>query len=128
MSGGRPDRLGPVARAVRGDDAERARDGRPVTLIAGTLANKDADGFFAALAEPGVVSRVIAVTFDADAAAAAERTAEAAGRAGLKAEVASSIPDAAQRALQGPPPHVLICGSLYLAGEVLAASEQTWPN
>lgn len=113
-----------IARVLK----DLARDGRPVTLIAGTLANKDADGFFAALAEPGVVSRVIAVTFDADAAAPAQRTAEAAARAGLRAEVASSIPDAVQRALQGPPPHVLICGSLYLAGEVLAASEETWPN
>lgn len=113
-----------IARVLK----DLARDGRPVTLIAGTLANKDADGFFAALAEPGVVSRVIAVTFDADAAAPAQRTAEAAARAGLRAEVASSIPDAVQRALKGPPPHVLICGSLYLAGEVLAASKETWPN
>ena len=112
-----------IARALK----DLARDGRPVTLIAGTLANKDADGFFAALAEPGVVSRVIAVTFDAEAAAPAARTAEAAGRAGLRAEVASSIPEAVDRALQGPSPHVLICGSLYLAGEVLAASEETWP-
>ncbi len=71
---------------------------------------------------------MIAVTFDAEAAAPAERTAEAAARAGLRAEAADSIPEAMRRALQGPPPHVLICGSLYLAGEVLAASEETWPN
>lgn len=115
------------ARAIARTLQDLARDGRPVTLIAGTLANKDADGFFAALAEPGVVSRVIAVTFDAEAAATAERTAEAAARAGLKVEVAGSVPDAVQRALQGPSPHVLICGSLYLAGEVLAVSEETWP-
>ena len=30
--------------------------------------------------------------------------------------------------VQGAPPHVLICGSLYLAGEVLAASEETLPR
>jgi dihydrofolate synthase/folylpolyglutamate synthase len=113
-----------IARALR----DLARDGRPVTLIAGTLANKDADGFFSALAEPGVVSRVIAVSFDADAAAPAERTAGAAVRAGLSAEVAGSIAEAVQRALNGRPPHLLICGSLYLAGEVLAASQETWPN
>ena len=116
------------ARAIARTLETLARDGRLVTLIAGTLANKDADGFFAALAEPGVVSRVIAVTFDAEAAAPAERTAEAAARAGLRAEVAGSIPDAVQRALRGSPPHVLICGSLYLAGEVLAVSEETWPD
>jgi dihydrofolate synthase/folylpolyglutamate synthase len=115
------------ARAIARALQDLARDGRPVTLIAGTLANKDADGFFTALAEHGVVSRVIAVTFDAEAAATAERTAEAVARAGLKAQVAGSIPDAVQLSLQGPPPHVLICGSLYLAGEVLAQSEETWP-
>ena len=107
-----------------------ARDGRPVVLVAGTLANKDAAGFFRALAAPGVVGRVIATPFDADAAAPPERTAQAARTAGLAADVAQSIPDAMRRALevQGPPPHVLICGSLYLAGEVLAASEETWPR
>ena len=115
------------ARAVARALEDLARDGRPVTLIAGTLANKDAEGFFAALAGPGVVGRVIAIGFDADAAAPAERTAEAARKAGLAAETAASIPDAVRGALQGPPPHVLICGSLYLAGEVLAASEETWP-
>jgi dihydrofolate synthase/folylpolyglutamate synthase len=30
-------------------------------------------------------------------------------------------------AADGPPPRVLICGSLYLAGEVLARSPETWP-
>ena len=28
----------------------------------------------------------------------------------------------------GPPPHLVICGTLYLAGEVLAASPETWPR
>ena len=117
------------ARAIARALADLARDGRPVTLVAGTLANKDAAGFFAALAEPGVVSRVIATPFDADAAAPPERTAEAARTAGLTAEVADGIPDAIRRALDvQSPPHVLICGSLYLAGEVLAASEETWPR
>ena len=117
------------ARAIARALEDLAGDGRPVTLIAGTLANKDAEGFFRALAAPGVVGQVIATPFEADAAAPAERTAQAARAAGLKAEVAASIPDAVRRALevQGPPPHVLICGSLYLAGEVLAASEETWP-
>jgi dihydrofolate synthase/folylpolyglutamate synthase len=31
-------------------------------------------------------------------------------------------------AQDGPAPHVIICGSLYLAGEVLAASPETWPR
>jgi dihydrofolate synthase/folylpolyglutamate synthase len=115
------------ARAVAATLTQLARDGRPAVLIAGTLANKDAAGFFAAFAD--LDPKVFAVTFDAEAAAPAERTAEAARGAGLKAETAGSIPDALTRALEAPgaPPHVLICGSLYLAGEVLAASEATWP-
>jgi dihydrofolate synthase/folylpolyglutamate synthase len=35
-----------------------------------------------------------------------------------------------RRALQadGPPPHLLICGGLHFAGEVLAMSPETWPT
>ena len=28
----------------------------------------------------------------------------------------------------GPAPHVLICGGLHFAGEVLAMSPETWPT
>ena len=30
--------------------------------------------------------------------------------------------------LPGAAPHVLICGGLHFAGEVLALSPETWPN
>jgi dihydrofolate synthase/folylpolyglutamate synthase len=55
---------------------------------------------------------------------------DAARAAGLEAEAVGYPLEAVRRALevQGAPPHVLICGSLYLAGEVLAASEETWPR
>jgi dihydrofolate synthase/folylpolyglutamate synthase len=116
------------ARAIAETLAQLARDGRPVALVAGTLANKDAVGFFSAF--KGLDPMVFATGFDADAAASAQQTAAAARTAGLGAEVAADIPDAIRRALgsQGAPPHVLICGSLYMAGEVLAASEKTWPT
>lgn len=116
------------ARAVAAALAELGRDQRPTVLIAGTLANKDAEGFFRAFVEVG--PRVIAVPFDAEAAAPAARTAASASAAGLVAETAPGLAEAVRRALagDGPAPHVLICGSLYLAGEVLAASEQTWPD
>jgi dihydrofolate synthase/folylpolyglutamate synthase len=115
------------ARAVAATLEALARDGRPVALVAGTLANKDASGFFAAFA--GLNPTVYATTFDADAAASSEQTAMAARATGLTVEVCDALPDAIRRALlsQGAP-HVLICGSLYMAGEVLAASEETWPN
>jgi dihydrofolate synthase/folylpolyglutamate synthase len=84
-------------------------------------------GFFSAFKALDPI--VYATGFDADAAASAEQTAQAARTAGLDVQIAIDIPDAVRRALgtQDAPPHVLICGSLYMAGEVLAASEETWP-
>jgi dihydrofolate synthase/folylpolyglutamate synthase len=104
-----------------------AKDGRPVVLIVGMLANKDAEGFLRAFA--GLKPKVIAAPFDAEAASPPERIVEAARSLGLTAETATDLKTATARALQTPgPPHVLICGSLYLAGEVLAMSEEIWPQ
>jgi len=104
-----------------------ARDGRPVALIAGLLANKDATGFFGAFR--GVAAKVFTVTFEGHAAASAADTAAAAELAGLRACACDSVEDALDRALKlEPTPHILICGSLYLAGEVLAKSPETWPT
>ena len=104
-----------------------ARDGRPVALISGLLANKDATGFFTPFR--GVATKVFTVTFEGHAAASAAETAAAAELAGLRAAACASVEDALTRALQlKPTPHVLICGSLYLAGEVLAMSPETWPT
>lgn len=104
-----------------------ARDGRPVALISGLLANKDATGFFGAFR--GVATKVFTVTFEGHAAASAADTAAAAELAGLRACACDSVEDALDRALKlNPTPHILICGSLYLAGEVLAMSQETWPT
>jgi len=112
-----------VARAL-GDLA--ARDGRPVALVSALLANKDATGFFQPFA--ALKAQVYAVTFEGHAAAPAAQTAAAAELAGLRAHACDSLADALAKALApSPTPHVLICGSLYLAGEVLAMSEETWP-
>jgi len=107
--------------------ALKGRDGRSVTLICGLLANKDAQGFFDALRATG--ARVLAVPFQSDAASPPERLVSAARAAGLEAEAAADLDGALDRALagEGPPPRLLICGSLYLAGEVLARSPDTWP-
>ncbi|OYW28696.1 MAG: bifunctional folylpolyglutamate synthase/dihydrofolate synthase [Caulobacter sp. 12-67-6] len=113
-----------VARAL-GDLA--ARDGRPVALISGLLANKDATGFFSPFAS--LKAQVFTVTFEGHAAASAAQTAAAAELAGLRAHACDSVEDALGKALAlTPTPHVLICGSLYLAGEVLAMSPETWPT
>jgi dihydrofolate synthase/folylpolyglutamate synthase len=115
------------ARAIAQTLEHLARDGRPVALVAGTLANKDAVGFFSAF--KALNPKVYAIGFDAEAAASADQTAKAARSTGLDVQACSDVADGLRRALdQDAPPHVLICGSLYLAGEVLAASEETWPR
>jgi len=105
-----------------------ARDPRPVVLIVGMFARKDAKGFFEPFAE--LAPRVFATTFDSPNAAPAEDLAAAARDAGLTAETAHSIETALDAALAGggPAPHVIICGGLHFAGEVLAMSEETWPT
>jgi dihydrofolate synthase/folylpolyglutamate synthase len=113
-----------VARAL-GDLA--ARDGRPVALISALLANKDATGFFSAFAPLG--ARLFAVSFEGYSAASPAQTAAAGELAGLRATACDSLDEALDKALAlSPTPHVLICGSLYLAGEVLAMSPETWPS
>jgi len=104
------------------------RDGRPTALVCGLLANKDADGFFAAFAE--LRPRIVAVGFEADAASPTDRLVAAAQAHGLDAVAAIDITAGLEAALavEGPPPHVVICGSLYLAGEALALDEATWPR
>jgi dihydrofolate synthase / folylpolyglutamate synthase len=105
-----------------------ARDGRPTTLILGLLANKDAAGVLQAL-KP-IISRLIITGFEADAAAEPAALATLAHALGLLAESAPDVTSAVQLALttEGPPPRIAIAGSLYLAGEVLALSEATWPS
>ncbi len=95
-------------------------DGRPLALICGLLSTKDAGGFFAAfrtLAPP-----VVALAIPGEAASRpAGEVAAAARDAGLTAETAADLPAAISQAcrLAGPRPRLLICGSLYLAGQVL---------
>jgi dihydrofolate synthase/folylpolyglutamate synthase len=104
------------------------RDPRPLALVTGMFARKDAEGFFRPFAE--MRPRVICTTFDSPNAAPAEELVEAAVRAGLTPETAANVSDGVARALEGegPAPHVLICGGLHFAGEVLAMSPETWPN
>ncbi|MBU4197896.1 MAG: bifunctional folylpolyglutamate synthase/dihydrofolate synthase, partial [Alphaproteobacteria bacterium] len=47
---------------------------------------------------------------------------------GLAATPAGSVGEAVDLALRFGAGRVAICGSLYLAGEVLGASRETWPE
>jgi dihydrofolate synthase/folylpolyglutamate synthase len=104
------------------------RDPRPLVLVVGMFARKDAKGFFLPFAE--MRPRVLVTGFDSPNAAAPEELAQAAAAAGLSAETAPDVTAAVQAALaaEGPAPHVLVCGGLHFAGEVLAMSPETWPR
>jgi len=138
---------GPYGEAARAADAELWLDGghnphagralartledrqrsapRPVALIVGMLANKDAGGFFEALR--GSEAQVFTVAFDGASAEPEALAAVARGR-GMGAMPCNSVADALDRALALGAGRVVICGSLYLAGEVLGASPETWPT
>ncbi|MNT69198.1 hypothetical protein D3C72_2075030 [compost metagenome] len=88
------------------------------------LANKDAGGFFEAL--KGVDAQVFTVAFDGAAADPAALAAVAQGR-GFGAMPTASVDEAIDRALALGAGRIVICGSLYLAGEVLGASPETYP-
>ncbi|MEG0817874.1 MAG: folylpolyglutamate synthase/dihydrofolate synthase family protein [Brevundimonas sp.] len=103
----------------------QARAPRPLALIVAMLANKDAGGFFEALT--GIEAQVFTVSFDGSAADPAALAAVAQGR-GFGALAAGSVDEALDRALALGAGRVVICGSLYLAGEVLGASPETWPT
>lgn len=115
-----------AARALARALAERqTRAPRPTALIMGILANKDAGGFFEAL--KGIDAQVFTVGFTGGAAEPDALAAVAQGR-GFGAVAAGSVDEALDRALTLGAGRVVICGSLYLAGEVLGASRETWPQ
>ncbi|HUH24004.1 MAG TPA: bifunctional folylpolyglutamate synthase/dihydrofolate synthase, partial [Brevundimonas sp.] len=114
-----------AGRAMARTLAERqARAPRPLALIVAMLANKDAGGFFEAL--KAVDAQVFTVAFDGAAADPAALAAVAQGR-GFGAMPTASVDEAIDRALALGAGRIVICGSLYLAGEVLGASPETWP-
>jgi dihydrofolate synthase / folylpolyglutamate synthase len=104
------------------------RDPRPLVLITGMFARKDAEGYFRPFAE--MHPTVFTTTFDSPIAATPGDLAEAARLAGLIAQPVADVTEGLRKALDGngPAPHVLICGGLHFAGEVLAMSPETWPT
>jgi dihydrofolate synthase / folylpolyglutamate synthase len=122
LDGGHNVEGGRVAAAALGDLEERVS--RPLVVIAGMMANKDAGGFLANFA--GLTRHIVAVQIpDRDGAMPPDRLADAARGLGMRVESAASV-EAALRSLARlsyeVPPRILITGSLYLAGHVLAAN------
>jgi dihydrofolate synthase/folylpolyglutamate synthase len=93
---------------------------RPLDLVVGMMNSKDIRGFLAHLAPRA--RRVACVTIRGEPnAVPAQELAAAAASVGMVAEVAPSAAEALTRLAAGPgPARVLICGSLYFAGTVLA--------
>ncbi len=107
-----------VARALADMEEQRSR---PLFMIAGMQSSKDGQGYFAPFA--GLVSHVFTVAAQEDGVAPASEVADAARAAGLSATVCQSPEEAVAKigdAAKKEPPRILIGGSLYLAGEVLA--------
>ena len=106
-----------AARAIAALMAEMPA--RPTHLICGMLNTKDVTGYMAPLA--GVAQSLHAVSIPGQTATLqAEETASAARKAGLAAHQAESVATAlATITAQDPQARILICGSLYLAGEIL---------
>lgn len=127
LDGGHNAEGGRAVASALGEIEERVP--RPLLMIVGMLASKDATGFLRNFA--GIARRVIAVPIPRqEKALPAEAVAEAARAVGLPADCRDSIESAlaaiGQLAL-APAPRILITGSLYLAGEVLALNG-TPPN
>jgi dihydrofolate synthase/folylpolyglutamate synthase len=111
-----------VSRAIA--DLEEKID-RPLYLICGMLKTKDAVGFLSAF--KGLARHVVTVSIPDEAASmGAGALYDAARAAGLDAAPAEDLEDAmlqltawARAHARETPPRILICGSLYLAGQIL---------
>jgi dihydrofolate synthase / folylpolyglutamate synthase len=96
---------------------------RPLVLIVGMMSTKDSAGFLRNFS--GLARRVIAVPIHQDKARPAAELADVARSIGIPAMLSDDVETAltiAGKLDLEPAPRVLITGSLYLAGEVLAAN------
>jgi dihydrofolate synthase/folylpolyglutamate synthase len=122
LDGGHNPEGGRVTAAVLADLEERVS--RPLVLVVGMLASKDSEGFLTNFA--GLARSVIAVPIvGQEKGLPPEVIAQAAQRANIPAQSSESIENALAaigRLGLDPSPRILITGSLYLAGEVLAAN------
>ncbi len=103
---------------------QEERSPRPLFLVSGMINTKDQSGYFRAF--KGLARHVYTVPVAySDAAVPNDELAARAAEAGLSAEPVSSVANALMLLADTwngsePPPRILIGGSLYLAGAVLA--------
>jgi dihydrofolate synthase/folylpolyglutamate synthase len=95
---------------------------RPLRLVVGMLSTKDVGGFLRPLA-PFTAALIAVPIGEGHLGRPPQEIAEAAAALGIPANVAVSPLAAVQAmAADGQPSTILVCGSLYLAGDVLAAN------
>ncbi|MEQ9315271.1 MAG: folylpolyglutamate synthase/dihydrofolate synthase family protein [Henriciella sp.] len=130
MAGGRPVWLDGghnphAARAIAEtlDDLDREEPPKRTMLVSAMLATKDAVGFFRELARPGL-KVFTTVVEDNDFTATAEDLARDAKAAGVDAMALASFEAAMKAAVEAGAERILICGSLYLAGDVLKLNRE----
>ena len=120
LDGGHNEDGGKVLGQAMADLEDKAP--RPLVVICGTLATKDTTAFLRAFA--GLAQEVIAVPVVGEHAGRPARdVAACAAAAGLPSAACTEVSDALKylRARTWPiAPRLLVCGSLYLAGAVLA--------
>ena len=110
-----------------------SKSARPLILVTGILANKDIGGFLDAFR--GLASAVIGVSIDGHSSLSPETLRELSEARGMDGQIANTLTGAVQQAINTGEalsrqnadepiiaPRILICGSLYLAGEVLKRS------
>jgi dihydrofolate synthase/folylpolyglutamate synthase len=109
-----------AARQIATFVKHRFADGRPLHLIFASLATKDPPGML----EPflGLVERVHAVPIPDHACFTPSDLVEVAGQLGIPADAHDSVEEALRSVPQAA--RVMIFGSLYLAGAVLAENDQ----
>lgn len=123
LDGGHNESAGKALAATLGGWSDK-----PLHLVYGMLNTKATGAFLAPLAQSAHHLQAVAIPGEANSLSA-EEAATFAREAGFEAVASPSLPDAlrtlAQQANAGreSPGRVLICGSLYLAGRVLALNE-----
>jgi dihydrofolate synthase / folylpolyglutamate synthase len=100
---------------------------KPLKLVFGMIESHDAEAFLRPLAAH--VAGAVTVAVPGEPATRSAENAAAAARAAGIADVAAAptIADALRGAASGDPGRILICGSLYLAGRVLAENAEAMP-
>jgi len=92
---------------------------RPLYMVCAMLNTKDVGGYLAPLAASAVALTGVSIPGEA-ATLSAKQICAAALKAGMVADTADSVTDAVARVVaKAPSARILLCGSLYLAGQIL---------